>query len=581
MKGKSKSKIEMKKLEAELWNLKVKGTDVLGYNQRFQELALLCVRMFLEEPDKIERLAPGPVIVEFPANANTGSNQRGNGTGQKPTCYECGVQGHFKRECPKLKNNNNRGNQVGNARALAKVYAVGLAGTNPDEHRYGYVPLSTKRLIRSYFDTGADRMHKYMLKGCQVFLAHVTMKEAEDKSEEKRLEDVPILRDFPEVFPKDLPGLPPTRQVEFRIGLVPGAAPTCELVITNFEYGRNIFRRWAFCNSIRSLTSSGYANWFVERTDGYFIDLMKPRILNIFGQIRDVFYDDILIYIKRNKKEHEEHLKAILELLKKEELYAKCYVVYFGFQRKLPKSSQGYDTIWVIVDRLTKSTIFTPMRETNFMEKLARIYLKKVVMRHGIHVLIICDCDPSERTIQTLEDMLGACVIDFGNGWVKHLPLVEYSYNNSYHTSIKAAPFEALYGLGDRVMLKVSPWKGVVRFGKRGKLNPRYVGPFKVMEKVGSIAYKLELPQELSRVHNTFHVSNLKKCYSDEPLAVPLEGLHVDDKLRFVEEPIEIIDQEVKRLKQSRIPIVKVRWNSRRGSEFTWEREDQFQKKYP
>ncbi|GKF75140.1 hypothetical protein Tco_0224584, partial [Tanacetum coccineum] len=136
----------------------------------------------------------------------------------------------------------------------------------------------------------------------------------------------------------------------------------------------------------------------------------------------------------------------------------------------------------------------------------------------------------------------------------------------------------------DRVMLKVSPWKGVVRFGKRGKLNPRYVGPFKVLEKIRSVAYKIELPQELSRVHTTFHVSNLKKCYFDEPLAVPLEGLHIDDKLRFVDEPVEIIeimDREVKRLKQSRIPIVKVRWNSRRGPEFTWEREDQFQKKYP
>ncbi|GKF75570.1 hypothetical protein Tco_0225014 [Tanacetum coccineum] len=107
-----------------------------------------------------------------------------------------------------------------------------------------------------------------------------------------------------------------------------------------------------------------------------------------------------------------------------------------------------------------------------------------------------------------------------------------------------------------------------------------YVGPFKVLEKVRSVAYKLELPQELSRVHSTFHVSNLKKCYSDEPLAVLLDGLHIDDKLYFVEEPVEIIDQEVKRLKQSRIPIVKVRWNSRRGPEFTWEREDQFQKKY-
>ncbi|GJY30488.1 hypothetical protein Tco_0413983 [Tanacetum coccineum] len=137
------------------------------------------------------------------------------------------------------------------------------------------------------------------------------------------------------------------------------------------------------------------------------------------------------------------------------------------------------------------------------------------------------------------------------------------------------------FQVGDRVMLKVSPWKGVVRFGKRGKLNPRYVGPFKVLEKVGSVAYKIDLLQELSIVHNTFHVSNLKKFNSDEPLAVLLEGLHVDDKLHFVEEPIEIMDREVKQLNQSRIPIVKVRWNSKRDPEFTWEREDQFQKKYP
>ncbi|GJV75412.1 putative reverse transcriptase domain-containing protein [Tanacetum coccineum] len=203
----------------------------------------------------------------------------------------------------------------------------------------------------------------------------------------------------------------------------------------------------------------------------------------------------------------------------------------------------------------------------------------------------------SERTIQTLEDMLRACAINFGKVWVNHLPLVEFSYNNSYHSSIKATPFKALYGrkcrshikqrmqaahdrqksytdlkrkqmefeVGDKVILKVSPWKGVVHFRKRGKLNPRYVGPFKVLEKVGEVAYKLELPEELSRVHNTFHVSNLKKCHVDKPLAVPLDGLHLDDKLHFVEEPLEIVGREVKRLKRSRIPLVKVRWNSKRG----------------
>ncbi|GJU11255.1 putative reverse transcriptase domain-containing protein [Tanacetum coccineum] len=212
----------------------------------------------------------------------------------------------------------------------------------------------------------------------------------------------------------------------------------------------------------------------------------------------------------------------------------------------------------------------------------------------------------SERTIQTVEDMLRACMIDFGNSWERLFPLIEFSYNNSYHAIIKAAPFEAFYGrkcrspvcwaeksyadvrrkpfefqVGDRVMLKVSPRKGVIHFGKRGKLNPRYIGPFKVLAKVGTVAYKLELPQQLSRVHSISHVSNLKKCLSNEPLAIPLDEIHIDDKLHFVEEPVEIMDREVNRLKQLCIPIIKVRWNSRRGPEFTWEREDQFRKKYP
>ncbi|GJT62223.1 hypothetical protein Tco_1005756 [Tanacetum coccineum] len=129
--------------------------------------------------------------------------------------------------------------------------------------------------------------------------------------------------------------------------------------------------------------------------------------------------------------------------------------------------------------------------------------------------------------------------------------------------------------------LEVSPWKGVIRLGKRGKLNHRYIRPFKIIAKVGTVDYRLELPEKLSRVHSTFHVSNLKKCLADEPLAIPLDEIQVDDKLHFIEEPVEIMDREVKLLKQSRIPIVKVRWNSRRGPEFTWEREDQMQKKCP
>nr|GEZ20417.1 putative reverse transcriptase domain-containing protein [Tanacetum cinerariifolium] len=205
----------------------------------------------------------------------------------------------------------------------------------------------------------------------------------------------------------------------------------------------------------------------------------------------------------------------------------------------LPRTPSGYDSIWVIIDRLTKSAHFLLVKTTDSMERLTHLYLKEVVCRHGVPISIISDRDSkftsrfwrslqealgtrldmstayhpktdgqSERTIQTLEDMLRACVIDFRGSWDRHFPLAKFSYNNSYHASIKAAPFEALYG------------------------------------------QKCRLP-----------VSWSEKCLSDESLSIPLDEVQLDDKLHFIKEPIEIMDREVKILNQSRIPIVKVRWN--------------------
>ncbi|GJS49794.1 reverse transcriptase domain-containing protein [Tanacetum coccineum] len=407
----------------------------------------------------------------------------------------------------------------------------------------------------------------------------------------------------------------------------------------------------------------------------YFV---HPGADKMYYDLRDRYWwpgmkKDIAEYVSKCLtclKVKAEHQRPSGLLQQPEILVWKWEGIAMDFVTKLPRTSSGHDTIWVIVDRLTKSAHFLPMREDYKMERLARLYLNEIVARHGVPISIISDRDShftsrfwqsmqealgtrldmstayhpqtdgqSEHTIQTLEDMLRACVLDFRGSWDVHLPLVEFSYNNSYHSSVRCAPFEALYGrkcrspimwaevgegqligpelvqettekisqikdrlkaardrqksyadkrrkplefsVGDYVLLKVSPWKGVVRFGKKGKLAPRFVGPFEIIEKVGPVAYRLDLPEELNGVHDTFHVSNLKKCLADPTLQVPLDEIRVDAKLNFVEEPVEILEREFKKLKRSRIAIVKVRWNSKRGPEFTWEREDQMKLKYP
>ncbi|KAI3687192.1 hypothetical protein L1987_80885 [Smallanthus sonchifolius] len=364
---------------------------------------------------------------------------------------------------------------------------------------------------------------------------------------------------------------------------------------------------------------------------------------------------DIVLYVAKCltcSKVKAEHQRPSGLLEQPEIPVWKWECIAMDFITKLPRTTHGHDSIWVIVDRLTKSAHFLPIRDDYGVKKLARIYINEIVSRHGVPLNIISDRDgrftsrfwkslqpslgtqlnlstayhpqtdgQSERTIQTLEDMLRVCVIDFDGNWDSHLPLIEFSYNNSYHTIINMAPFEALYGrkcrspicwneigesqiteliqetsdkvlrirdnllaarsrqksyadkrrkplefrFGDLVLLKVSPCKGVVRFRKKGKLAPRFVGPFKILERIGKVAYKLELPESLNNVHPTFHVSNLKKCLADENLHIPLEEVRIDDTMHFVEKPAEIMDREVKQLKRSRIPIVKVRWESKRG----------------
>ncbi|GJZ62706.1 putative nucleotidyltransferase, ribonuclease H [Tanacetum coccineum] len=256
--------------------------------------------------------------------------------------------------------------------------------------------------------------------------------------------------------------------------------------------------------------------------------------------------------------------------------------ITMDFVTKLPRTSSGHDTIWVIVDRLTKSAHFLLMREDYKMDRLARLYLNEIVARHGVLILIIADCDSrftsrfwqsiqealgtrldmsiayhpqtngqSECTIQTLEDMLRSCVLDFGGSWDVHLPLVEFSYNNSCHSSVRCAPFEALYGKKCRSSIM---WAEAACDRHKSYADKRRK-PLKFS--VGPVAYRLDLPKELNGVHDTFHASNLKKCLADPTLQVPLDEIRVDAMLNFVEEPVEILEREFKKLKRSRIAIVR------------------------
>ncbi|GJW55515.1 putative reverse transcriptase domain-containing protein, partial [Tanacetum coccineum] len=665
---------------------------------------------------------------------NGNNKNRGNsGTTQNAgTCYECSDQGHFKRDCLKLKNRN-YGNQGGNGNTLAKVYVVGSAGTNPDSNVVMVTFFLNNLYASILFDTGVDRsfvstafssliditpttldhyynveladrkiigintiiwgctlnfldhpfnidlmpvelvsfnvivgmdwlakyhavidcakkivhipwvnetlivhgdgsnqgnetrlniisrtkIQKYMLKGHHVFLAHVTTKETKDKSGEKRLKDVPIVQEFPEVFPKDLPGLPPTRQVEFQIDLIPGDAPVARAPYRLAPSEMKELSEQLLAIGLSSLTSSG-RRYSEDRFQEllWSLRVCKPYL----DKFVIVFIDDILIYSK-NKEEHEEHLRLILELLKKEELFiegfykiakamtkltkkkvafewgdkqeaafqtlknklcsapilalpqgAENFIIYWDAShkglgtvliqnekviayasRQLKNHEKKYTThnlelgavvfalkIWrhylygtkctvftyykslqhildqkelnmrqrhwleflsdhdceiryhlgkanIVADAYTakNSAIFLPMRETDPMEKLARMYLKEVAPFEALYGQKcrspICWVEVGEVQLVGLK-----IVQETTEKVIQIKQRIQAARNRQKrYADLKRNPME--FQVGDRVMLKVSPWKGVVHFGKRAKLNPRYVGPFKVLAKVGAV----------------------------------------------------------------------------------------------
>nr|GEV62832.1 reverse transcriptase domain-containing protein [Tanacetum cinerariifolium] len=473
-----------------------------------------------------------------PAATNNNSQRTQGVNARGITCFECGVQGHYKSECPKLKNGN-QGNQTGNGNVVARAYAVGTAGTNPNLNVVTGTFLLNNHYALILFDTGADRSFVSTAFSSLIDIIPTTL----DHGYDVELDDGRIIWVNTLIRGCTLNFL----NHPFNIDLMPvemgnfdviigtdwlvkyHAIIVCDEKLVRVPFGDEnlIFHDDGSNNrhegsSVRSEDLDALSVRNKAQTEA-----MKPENLK---------YEDVGGMLVENSKDQEKPGRRSWNRDN----------ITMAFVTKLPKTQSGNGTIWVVVDRLTKSAHFLPMKETDPMDKLARLYLKEVVTRHGILVSIICDRDPS------------------------------------YHASIKAASFEALYGqkfrspvcwaksyadvrrkplefqVSDRVMLKVSLWKGVVHFGKREKLNPRYIEPFKVLAKVGTVAYRLKIPEQLSIVHSMFHVSNLKKCLSDEPLEISLDEVHIDDKLCFVEEPVEIMDREVKRLRQSGILVIKV-----------------------
>ncbi|KAL0409540.1 UNVERIFIED_CONTAM: Transposon Ty3-G Gag-Pol polyprotein [Sesamum radiatum] len=371
---------------------------------------------------------------------------------------------------------------------------------------------------------------------------------------------------------------------------------------------------------------------------------MHPGIVKMYQNLRPYYWwqtmkKDVAEFVakcmtcQQVKAEHQAPAGKLRPLSIPEWKWEK---ITMDFVVGLSRTFRKHDAIWVIVDRLTKSAHFLPTRQGDSLDKLAELYVAEIVRLHGVPVSIVSDRDPrftsrfwgslqkalgtklhfstvfhpqtdgqSERTIQTLEDMMRACTMEFKGNWDDHLPLMEFAYNNSFHSSIgtmekiqivkkclKAAQDrqknyvdkhrrEMEYEVGDKVFLKVSPWKEILRFGRQGKLSPRYIGPYEIIERIGPLAYRLALPMELSQIHDVFHVSMLRRYRSDPSHVIHEPEIEISEELAYVEELTEILDRSIRKLRNKEIPMVKVRWTHHSPREATWEVEAHMREKYP
>ncbi|GJZ29477.1 putative reverse transcriptase domain-containing protein [Tanacetum coccineum] len=667
-------------------------------SRRFQHLALMCSRRDVpEEGRQIEKHIGDKKQYEGLSSlfqSVIAIMKEGNG------CFECGAQGHFKRNCPKL-NNNDRGNQAGNNRAPAKVYAVGNAGANPDNVVAGTFLLNN-RYAYILFDTGADRSfvstafstlldivpntldHGYnieladgriigvntILMGCtlnflnhpfninlmpvemgsfdaiigmdwlskysavidcakkivrsHLFLAHVTTKETRDKSEKKRLEDVPIVKDFPEVFPEDLPGLPPTRQVEFQIDLVPGAAPIrrlhsgCALIkgigITNGEEPLSLSKIDDYLISLHRVECTYSRSTFKCQ----FMDLIEIRCATLLDDNRIiVFYWTIVLSIQDTERKRRRASEDNIGVLK---IRGCCLAGYYR------RFIEGFSKIAKPMTKLTQKKV--KFEWGNKQEAAFQLLKKKLNKRRFSRILRrfkegFGRCIDAERekvdflSIPPVKDSLrriylhGSWILDLGNLGRKvgnlcangtlclngrsGLPcygdlrtvIMHKSHKSKYSIHLGSDKmYQDMKELYWRPNMKADIATYVSKCLTCAKVKAEHQRPSGLrwsrdMEYLSQsfVIIKLCLKFHLGKGVRTFWANGGRE--EVKPLvAVRLDDLFWDDKLHIVEELVEIVGREVKRQKRSRIPLVKVRWNSKRGPEFTWEREDQFKKKY-